>query len=219
MTILDWIQQYNGAITAVTAVIVAWLTAVLAIENRRLRRAGTEPDVVAYLLPDQRHLNLLHLVVANVGRGPARNVAIELDADPADFAAHGLKQATRTRRPLLSILPQDERVHQFFGSAFELLAEPPLQDFTIRVHFEDMAGKRRTTSSHASVKDFEGFTTAGTPPEYVTAEALNKIADQVSGWSSGFQRLKVEIISAKEEEKRRDEARERALTRRKKEKD
>jgi len=28
-------------------------------DNRRLRKADTEPDVVAYLLPDQRHLNML----------------------------------------------------------------------------------------------------------------------------------------------------------------
>jgi hypothetical protein len=49
-----------------TTIVYAWLTGVLAIENRRLRKAGTEPEVIAYLFPDARHINILHMVVANV---------------------------------------------------------------------------------------------------------------------------------------------------------
>ena len=48
---------------------------------------------------DPRHLNLLHLVVANVGRGPARNVALEFEADAAEFAAKGLRHPVGKRLP------------------------------------------------------------------------------------------------------------------------
>jgi hypothetical protein len=56
---LNWTTTYQGAITALaTAAIAAtglatvWLTATLVRESRLLRKAGTEPDVIAYLLPD-----------------------------------------------------------------------------------------------------------------------------------------------------------------------
>lgn len=92
---LEVLQQYNGAVTAiativltVTTMVYAALTGILACETRRLRRAGTEPDVVAYLMPDTLYLTPINLVVANVGSGPARNVAVEIEGDTADFQAH-----------------------------------------------------------------------------------------------------------------------------------
>jgi hypothetical protein len=157
------------ALTA-TTIVYAWLTGTLAVETRRLRRVGTEPDVVAYLLPDPRHLNLLHLVVANVGRGPARNVALEFEADAAEFAAKGLKHPVGKRLPILSLLPQDERMHQLFGSALDLLADPPLKDFAIRVHFENIDGKARTKSHRASVSGLLLGSRLGTLRIYSRAE-------------------------------------------------
>jgi len=211
MAILNWIQQYNGAITALTAVVVAWLTAVLALENRRLRRAGTEPDVVAYLLPDRTHINFLHLVVANVGRGAARNVVIEINADPIEFADHGIRLTPKKKLPVLSVLPQDERMYQFFGSAIDALKDPALTDFIIAVHFENLSGKKRTNNCRASVIDFEGYGTLGQPPEYEIADALKKIAGKIDSWSSGFQRLKVETITGREERQRQEAAYERSV--------
>jgi hypothetical protein len=196
--------------------VYAWLTGLLMLETRRLRRAGTEPDVVAYLLPDPRHLNLLHLIVANVGQGPAHNVAIEIDADASEFAAKGLRIPVAKRLPILSLLPQNERMHQLFGNALDLLTDPPLdlltdpplKDFTIRVHFESIKGDARTKCHRASVIDFKGLTRAGEPPEYQAAEALKKIAQVVDHWSSGFRRLKVQTLTALEEEQQLRAARE-----------
>ena len=81
-----------------TTIVYAWLTGVLAIENRRLRKAGTEPEVIAYLFPDARHINILHMVVANVAKGAAKNVSIEFEADADDFASHGKASGVRLCR-------------------------------------------------------------------------------------------------------------------------
>jgi hypothetical protein len=131
------------------AIVITRLTWTLATENRLLRKAGTEPEVVAYLLPDQRHLQLLNLVVANVGRGPARNVELEFIGDDLDtLHKRGARLLARTKLPILSVLPQDERFVQLFGSYLELCngdSAPP--DFTIRVNFENSSGSSKTTAS------------------------------------------------------------------------
>lgn len=78
---LDWIAQNANAVTAIaTAVIAAFtmltavLTRVLMAENRRLRKAGTEPEVTAYLIPHPDGNGAINFVLANIGQGPARNV-------------------------------------------------------------------------------------------------------------------------------------------------
>ena len=66
-------------VIAVSTVITVILTWVLARENRLLRKAETEPQVVAYLAIPPLYQNFLNFVLANVGRGPARKVSFEFD--------------------------------------------------------------------------------------------------------------------------------------------
>jgi hypothetical protein len=204
----------GGLIAAGGALFAGWLAWSAVREQIDLERASTEPEVVAYLLPDRRHINFLHLVVANVGRGAARDVSIEMNAEPADFANHQALIPARVRRPILSIMPQDERVHLFFGDAVDLLKEPPLKDFDIHVRFTRLDGKTETNICRTSATDFEGHGRIGIPPEHETAESLKKIADVMNHWSTGFNRLKVETITTAEEQKRRQAAHDAAIARR-----
>jgi hypothetical protein len=171
----DHITLLAAAVSALMAIVVAFLTSTLATDNRRLRKAGTEPEVVAYLLPDQRHISLLNLVVANVGRGPARNVELEFFGDDLDILRkRGVRLLTRSKLPILSVLPQDERFVQLFGSYLELFnGDPDPPDFTIRVNFENSSGSSRSTTSRASISEFTGVT-RGTSPEHEAVEALNR---------------------------------------------
>src|SRR5689334_4751578 len=108
-----------GAVaSAFAAMVVMVLTRTLARDNRLLRKAGTEPEVVAYLLPDQRHINILNLVVANVGRGPARNVELEFIGDFTELQKLGASRLTKSKLPVLPWLPQDERFVQIFSNIF-----------------------------------------------------------------------------------------------------
>ncbi len=215
---IAWLNANSAAVTAIatvvltaTTIVYAWLTGVLALENRRLRKAGTEPKVIAYLFPDARHVNILHLVVANVGKGTAKNVSIEFEADADDFASHGIEHRPRVRRPLVSFLPQDERLFHFFGNALDMFKAGPPKDFVVHVRYEDMNGRSRSGSYKASVADLEGFRRIGEPPEYTAAEALKGIKDEIAQWGSGFKRLKVETITAQQQEQLTREAHERYL--------
>jgi hypothetical protein len=207
LELLTWFNTNGAAVTAVatvvltlTTIVYAWLTAILAVENRRLRLAGTEPQVIAYLFPDERHVNILHLIVANVGRGPAKNIAIEFDADADDFSSHGIEHRPGIRRNLVAFLPQEQRLLHFFGNALEMFNPAPPKDFIVKVYYDDLKGRHHAGEYKASVADLEGFRRVGEPPEYVTAEALRGIKDHISRWSSGSNRLKVETITTVEQQ-------------------
>ena len=203
----------GGLIAAGGALFAGWLAWSAVREQIAVEQASTEPEVVAYLIPDRRHINILHIVVANVGRGAAREVSVELDADPADFTAHQTQIPAKTRRPVLAVLPAGEQVPLFFGSALDLLADPPLKDFKIVVRFIDKDGNHRSNVGRASAVDFEGHGRIGTPPEFETAEGITAIAKELKNWSDGFKRLKVETITAEEEAERQQRAHEQARER------
>ena len=96
--ILNGIAANPGAVTAVATVVIAFsavftaiVTRMLARENRLLRKAGTEPKVVAYLTPELgRHVPLINLNVANIGQGPAQNVVYSIDAEENDFEEYNV---------------------------------------------------------------------------------------------------------------------------------
>jgi hypothetical protein len=192
----DHVTLFTAGVSAVMATAVVFLTAALANDNRRLRKAGTEPDVVAYLLPDQRHLNMLNLVVANVGRGPARNVSLEFVGDIKTLYERGARLLSRARMPIHSVLPQDERFVQIFGNALDIFDGGAPPDFLIKVHFENSAGRKNSTEYRASIKDFEGLSRS-ISSEHEAAEALKQIASAVRNWTYS-DRLRVETITSAE---------------------
>jgi hypothetical protein len=83
MTFWNFLKTSEGAslttaistiVLTLTTMVYAWLTAVLAKENKLLRKAGTEPQIIAYLSPYPRIVGPLQFILANVGQGPALNV-------------------------------------------------------------------------------------------------------------------------------------------------
>ena len=70
------VTAISTLVLMLTTIVYARLTAVLTRENKLLRKAATEPQVVAYLSPDQR--NILQFILANVGQGPALDVSYRI---------------------------------------------------------------------------------------------------------------------------------------------
>ena len=120
----------DGVIVAATVVIAfsaavsAWLTWRLSQDNRALRKAGTEPEVVAYTALAGRYRSFFHVVLENVGQGPACDVEIFIDASPSDFARFNLMDiAAGTRRKVRSLLPQGERVEIMMAVHYEVFKD------------------------------------------------------------------------------------------------
>ena len=143
---MDWVIVAATVVIACSAAVSAWLTWRLSQDNRTLLKAGTEPEVVAYLAPDPRSGFLVDVVLENVGQGPACDVEYFVDADPEDFAKHKVVYVqARTSRKIKSLLPQGERVARFLGVGNALYsedAEARLQPFCVRVWYSNLRGVR-----------------------------------------------------------------------------
>lgn len=210
--ILNGIAANQGVVTAAATVVIAvmayltWrVTRTLAHENRLLRKAGTEPKVVAYLTIPPLYRIFWNFVLANVGQGPARNVTFKFDADEEDFEAHDVALRNSVDRKAISFLPQGERICVYFGKGPQLFKEPRLRPFNVIIEYDDMNGRHHCERCPLDVAQFEGITIIGTPPEKEIATALKDIEKHINHFASGIKRLNVETITAEEVRQREAE--------------
>ena len=192
---IDWLNANAGAVSTVATVTIAlsaaitvWLTRNLAKENRLLRKAGTEPSVVAYLKLHPISANVVNFVLANVGHGPARNVGFTFRADEDDFERHDVRIRNSSDRTLTTMLPQGDRIEVFFGIGSSLMKDPKLRSFTVCVRFQDLNGKDHSAEYALDVAQFTGFGSLGSPPEHEIAKTLNKIERGIAQLAKAIQR-------------------------------
>ena len=181
---LEIVTAFSTLSIALFAIVTAFLTWRLASENRLLRKAGTEPRVVAYLKPDLgSYVPLVDLVLANVGNGPAQNVDYRIDGEEKKFRDYDTKFLPHDARYRFSFLPQGESIRMVLGG-YELFgcdangnksAIPPFPAFEITVRYENMIGKVYDDTFSLDVSDFSSMGAPAVAPEHVIAEMLKKI--------------------------------------------
>ncbi len=191
MKILDLIATHQREITAAATVVIAimacltWrVTRTLSQENRLLRKAGTEPKVVAYLTPKLgSYVPHVDLVVANIGQGPAQNVVYRIEAKEENFKQYNVQFLKNNSQPMIAFLPQGERISVVFGtrdlfgqrgSEFESY-KSPFPPFNVTVSYQNLEGKSYTNTHLLDVSNFANMGGTLVSPEYVIAEALKKV--------------------------------------------
>lgn len=172
----DLITVISNIILTLTTIALASLTAILARESRLSRKLSSSPVVVAYAIPNERIISAIDLVIANVGTGAAIDVNIEFLADFKEFSDRGLTIIPKERTPLLSALPQGEKIQTFFNTYYELHDKiGEANDFIIRMHYNDIKGKSHTRDSIISTKTFKWIATIGEDPIEKIATSLREI--------------------------------------------
>ncbi len=185
---IDWLNSNANAVTAFSAGVTAFATGALAVltwilaqENRKLRKAGTEPKVVAYLTTHPVGHNVINFVLANIGQGPALDVWFELIYDEEDFKAYGVRLQNNPERTAISALPQGEKIIAWFGMGHDLAGARDqnknwLKPFAVTTTYKDLDGKVRRETQSLDLSQFKGINwISATAPEYRIAEAIEKI--------------------------------------------
>ncbi|WP_420966822.1 hypothetical protein [Bradyrhizobium sp. B120] len=202
-TVWEFLKTSEGAslttalstvVLTVTTMVYAWLTAILARENKLLRKAGTEPQVVAYLTPHPRIIGPLQFALANVGQGPAFNVRFRLVSGGHDFEKHRVLFPKLTVP--LTVIPQGDRYETFIGMGPEMFAEPRLEPFTIEVSYRDLKKREHVQKYEIDVGQFEGFGRAGNNPQEELARAARDIVGEMQNWR--MRPLPVETVTRAE---------------------
>ncbi len=156
-------MDYANYVTAFATVAIAVLTLVLWLENRTLRKAGSSPELVAYLSPHPDGHGGIEFVLANVGRGPAFDVTFELIHDEGDFEAHEVLVVNDRDRMPISVIPQDAQQRALFGISFVLYGISadkdvgPLKPFEVCIRYSDISGNKLSRRRRIDIRQFAGL--------------------------------------------------------------
>lgn len=184
----DWVALAT-LVSACATVAIAILTIFLVSENRKLRKAGKEPRVIAYLVPHPDGNGAVNIVFANVGIGLATDVTFCFDCDAEDFDAHHVLLTARSSAAPMNALPSGERIVALFGIGFELFGNVgqeqigSLKPFNIKIDFRDIDGVRGSTCSCIDIRQFEGL------PGMTNKPTLLKIHDILKSMDKRFEVL------------------------------
>ena len=177
-----------------------FVTLLLARDNRALLKAGTEPEVIAYLSQDRRGSGLMNLVLENVGQGPACDVKYWIDASPADFANHSVDMLVPgTTRKVRNILPQGGKVNLFLTSSFSLFNGKDgtqLAPFNVEVCYSNLRNSRsKPRLFELDISQFKNEVIE-TPNEKKIVEGLTKVSKDLQSVKQELQHFRVALIDA-----------------------
>ncbi|MDD3182965.1 MAG: hypothetical protein PHD48_09205 [Alphaproteobacteria bacterium] len=179
---VNMINAFSALATSLATIALAGLTVFLVQENRALRKAGTEPEVVAFLRPHPDGNGAIQFVIENIGKGTAFNVSFELIYDQEDFKSHDVLIENDQKRSLTSILPQDEKIIALLGIGYVLAGKAkdgtghPLKQFEVRLSYENSKGKKRSKSQALNLLQFSGLCGIfETPAKVKMATSLQEI--------------------------------------------
>lgn len=197
MSTVQFLDTHDSAITALATIALAVLTWILAKENRLLRKAGTEPEVIAYLIPDKHHTHCLNFVLANVGRGVAKNISLEFRGKSDDFSDTYLRVDSQGKTSF-HFLPQDEKFVFLFSTATQLLKENAAIPLSVKITYQNGLGIKRQTEHELNISGFKDFSYKSNSPEKESAKALKDIEKHLRIFTQSSKRIKVETITAKQ---------------------
>lgn len=184
LSTFEWVNGNSSLVSALATVAIAWLTFELARENRKLRKAGQEPQVVAYLVAHPDGNGAVNIVFANVGLGLAKDVVFNIIGDEEDFKTHRVLMNTLKGIAPINVIPTGEKIVALFGVGFELFGNigensiEPLKPFTVKMDFSDIDGRKRSTLSDIDIRQFSGLTGLMNKPALREIEGTLKSMDK-----------------------------------------
>ena len=149
-------------------------TKLLAKESRMSREDANRPVVVVRLKPSSDHGDFIRLVVSNVGRGPALDLAIRVECNEEDFSAHEVTAFRGTSAPIGFMAHGDVDTYSF-GTKQALFRDPPLQPFWVALNYKDLAGETFQNRVEIDVAQFRGLAWTGASVTWRQMRAFEKI--------------------------------------------
>lgn len=177
-----------------STVVIAILTVFLWRENRLLRKAGSEPNLVAYFEPHPDGTGGLNISIANVGTGPARNVYFQFLGESEHFRRYNLILDCTTKRGPITLIPQGEKISVLFAIGFQLFkpknsdAKEPMPPFNVRLEWTSLNGANAKCEDYLlDVKPYADL------PGLINKPYLLKIVDSIDGVGKNVGKLNQDV--------------------------
>lgn len=207
---LDFLNRNSGALTvlfgaivAIATVVYAKLTAALVSETNRMRRVQTDAEVVVSVQPSATWINLIELVVENIGGGSAYNLRLEVNPDVKCSRGEMLSSIGLFKHGMRQLAPQ-RSVRTFLFSVSDKVTEIENPDgpfrFTVKASYDPGNGTTITRTFELDLLHLVGMVQLGTPPLKTIADSLKALQGDFGHLTTGFKRLTVNVNTRAEVE-------------------
>lgn len=177
-----------------STVVIAILTVFLWRENRLLRKAGSEPSLVAFFEPHPDGTGGLNISIANVGTGPARNIYFQFLGEPEHFARYNLILDCTKKRGPITLIPQGDKISILFAIGFQLFkpknseSNEPMPPFSVRLEWTSLNGANSKCEDYLlDVKPYADL------PGIINKPYLLKIAESIDGVGKSVGKLNQDV--------------------------
>lgn len=183
-------------LSGLSTVAIAVLTVFLWRENRLLRKAGSEPRLVAYFESHSDGTGGLNIAIANVGKGPAKNVFIQFKEEQSSFSRYDLILDCVPRRGPLTFIPQGDKISILFAIGYQLFkpknsdTDEPLPPFKVQLEWTDLMGEKAYYEDY--ILDVKPY---GNLPGFSNKPYLLKIVDSIDGVGKSVYKLNQDVKS------------------------
>jgi hypothetical protein len=198
MTWIEWLNSNSAAITAAASVVLTAITAYYAFltwrlvqENRELREEHNRPRVVITTSLHEAHINIVHLMIENIGQGPAYEVKFETNRDVKLSQGRSLREVGVFKGGV-RFLPPRQRIELFLHNAVAAVDNFKSSPIEITVRFKDSVGREASPEKFViDLSEYENLRKAGKPPLYKLADALEELNRNFSHFlrGSGFPKI------------------------------
>lgn len=212
---LEFLNQNSGAFAVIFSAVVAIATIVYAIltwrlvsETRKMREAQTEPKISVTIQPREEWINLIDMVIQNIGLGPAYNIKFEVKPD-FEYAKGSFLSELGFMKNGLRYLAPNQKLQFFLTSMIENFGEKTKKPFEIKVTYQNSMGKKYEDVYVIDFSQLIGLSQLGEPPLYKIAKNIEKIQKDLHHLSTGFRRMKVIRYTKEDIEEEREQLLER----------
>ena len=180
------LESLATVLSGFSTVAIAGLTLFLWIESRAMRKAGSEPSLVAYYEPHPDGTGGLNITIANVGTGPAKNVYFQFHGNDEELAKYNLLLDCTLKRGPISMIPQGEKISFLFAVGHQLFEttsgeKRPMSSFSIELEWSTLQRTRKVSSSYVlDIQPYAGLPGfVSKPPLLKIVKSLDEIGKQV----------------------------------------
>ena len=197
--VLEFLDQNESAFTVIFSALVALATLVYAIltwklvsETRKMREAQTEPNISVTIQPSEKWMEIVDMIIQNIGLGPAYNIKFEINPDFKTFTGKFLSEYGFMKNGL-NFFASNQKFQFFLVSLVEYF---PKETFEIKVTYQNSIGKTYEDLYLIDFSQFEELSQLGNAQLDEIAETLEKIQTDIHLISIGFNRIKVNMYGS-----------------------
>ncbi|MCX6565112.1 MAG: hypothetical protein NTW38_01595 [Candidatus Aminicenantes bacterium] len=207
----SFMNTNSGSIIAILTFVLAAISGIYAFltwkmvkETKRMREIQSEPQISIFYKSKDEYINLIDLVIKNIGPGPAYKLAFKASPDFEYSEGMKLSEMNIFKNGLKYLAPNQELVF-FLNSLIEISSKKLCSYFDITVNYEDDSGKKYENSYNIDLSEIFGLRHVGGPPLKKIADQIEKIVEEIKKLYSSYPQMRVITYSKTEIDKENKE--------------